>query len=254
MNTQFHVFMRGRNCAEYASRCLESLYAQTYKNWTASIWLDDPKDNSIQVVSDCVNRLGCFQTMIVQSPSHYGLCKSMYRGLKCCIRKWQVTRVKDYISPETVIGNLDLDDWLAPNALEVVNKIYETKLDTLLTYGSFIEESVQRRTCVSQPYPKGTIVRHFHWRASHFKTFKLKLFNMLTEDCFHDENGCWLKAASDMSLMIPMMEMAGLDKCVHIPEEIYHWRDNTEFKTNVFEQEAAEKIIRAKKPFERISL
>jgi len=76
----------------------------------------------------------------------------------------------------------------------------------------------------------------------------------LPEECFKDEKGDWLEAASDLALMMPLMELAGLDRCKYIRKPIYEWRDNYSGSTAFKLQKHCTKIIRRKPKMERIEV
>jgi len=45
---RFHFIIRGHNCAPYIKECLDSIIAQTHKDWVAMVCLDAPTDNSYE--------------------------------------------------------------------------------------------------------------------------------------------------------------------------------------------------------------
>ena len=165
-----------------------------------------------------------------------GLSKNMYVGIS---KTATAFRPKN----EDVFCILDADDWLSKDALETVAAVYKKHPETLVTYGSYIKESIGRKTKISRPYPKLATVRRYPWRASHLKTMRWKVLKNISKTWFVYKNE-WLPAASDVALMLPILELAGLHRCRHISKAIYHWRDNTEFKTNRKLQKKCEKIIR----------
>ena len=242
VNEPLTVVVRGRNCEKYIKKCIKSVQEQTYPT-RLFLWLDAPKDNSYKVASQLIQNKFIFLT-----GEHCGLCKSMFQSIWEGMFKHAMVYG---IDKNSSIGILDADDWLERDAAEIVMHEYRKRPECLLTYGSYIKESKGRKTKISQPYPKDAKVRKYPWRASHFKTFRAKLFLCLGDKDFKDNNGKWLMAASDLALMIPMMEIAGLDRCRHISKPIYHWRDHTPYKTNKDLQQKCEAIIRAKKPYER---
>lgn len=233
--TKFIIIIRGRNCAKYIRECLGSLYSQTYSNWCAIVSLDAPKDDSYNVATSF--NPGKFENRvnIVLNKERLGLCQNLWRTVKSC-----------NADPEDVFAFVDADDWLAREALETVANVYRKNPDCLLTYGSYIKVSKGAKTKVSKPHNITDNVRKCDWHLSHIKTMKVKLFNKLTEDMFKDKNGNWLEAASDLAMMIPAAEIAGLQRCYHIYKPTYYWRNETPFKTNYNKQKDCEKIIRSK--------
>lgn len=237
----FVILIRGRNCRKYIEACLLSLRNQIYEDWRAHIVLDAPTDGVQEVIHEHIGRLGLTGKInVVLRPERKGLAYNIFHGVH-----------EAEPCSEDIVGILDADDTLSKKALLTVSAKYQKHPALLLTYGSYKKKSKCGRTRVSRRYPLGANVRNFMWRASHFKTFKYKLFKRLPESCFK-YRGKYFEAASDVALMIPLIEIAGLDRCLHIHKMIYVWRDNTAHKTNREKQIKCEKLIRAKKPMSRV--
>lgn len=248
----FRIIIRGRNCHLYIRKCLESLVLQTCPDWKAYVLLDAPKEikKEMLVIWDFIDRLPqkISEKIIVDAgKKHLGLCKNLWNGIELM----RFAKIKD----EDIVAILDADDYLcSKKSLEIVAYKYEKNPTILLTYGSYIKATKGRTTRISQPYPSDARVRRSPWRGSHLKTVKWKLLKHLRKDAFLNEDGNWLEAASDVAMMLPLMEMAGMDRCKHISAPIYYWRNNAKHHTKVAIQRRCNKIIRAKKPFERINL
>jgi glycosyltransferase involved in cell wall biosynthesis len=233
----FEVIMRARNAEDYIVKAIKSLLWQDYQHWHCTIALDCSTDNTLERILAFLVPFGKF-TLKWQF-NHVGLVKNMVDAI-------------EFAQPQktTVLAVLDGDDWLRRDALSIVAKKYSKHPDTLLTYGSYIKESKGARTKTSRPYPPDAIVRNYRWQASHLKTFKSALWDKLPiEHLKH--NGSWLPAASDVAIMLPMMEIAGLDRCRHVHQTIYHYRDHTPQTCNRNLQRKCEAIIRAKPPLKR---
>jgi len=231
------LVIRGRNCANYIADSLKSALKQNV-DFRAFVVLDAPKDGAQKyVIKD--DRI---KTHV--HAERKGLCFNMWFGINRAIDVWNL---KD----EDVIGILDADDKLLRGAFKIVNKRYNNNPNLLLTYGSFIKKTKGRKTKTSKAYPANANVRQWPWRGSHFKTFKVKLFKHLKEDAFKHK-GEWLNAASDLALMFPLMELAGLDRCKHISKPIYEWRDSYADSSNSKWQKQCVKIIRSKPKMKRI--
>jgi len=235
----FKVLIRGRNCQRYIEWCLHSLAMQK-QDWWAMVVLDAPEDNSWAKTQKAIAALKLKNKVLLKvNEKHRGLCWNLWHNIPQ-LSKWTNTEPDD----DDIITLLDADDWLARDALATVARVYEAP-NTYLTYGSYIKVSKGRRTKISYPYPKGVDVRSYPWRASHLKTFKYSLFKHVPKDCFlHD--GKWLEAASDVALMLPLIEIAGLEHCRHVHKLIYYWQDRTPWKTNVRKQKRCEQLVRAK--------
>lgn len=82
---------------------------------------------------------------------------------------------------------------------------------------------------------------------------KWKLLKHLTQKALMHK-GEFMPCASDVALMLPLMEMAGLERCRHIHKLIYLWRDSTSHKTNRKQQIKYEKIVRKKAKMRRLEI
>ena len=69
-------------------------------------------------------------------------------------------------------------------------------------------------------------LRKTQFIASHLRTFKYQCFKEIYNqdsqlDCFKDKNGEYLKAAPDVAIMFPVMEIAGFERVKYI-DKILH--------------------------------
>jgi len=254
---RFFLLIRGRNCEKYAKKCLSSIKAQTIAKHEHVIILDAPTDNTEKVVR--AFKFNSKHTSPYVWTARQGLAWNMWFGIKKIAEHQTVHQPYGdgkgdscLINDEDVVAVVDLDDWLPNNALSTVRKVYDKHPNCLVTYGSYIKVSKGRKTKISKPYPVGADVRKHKFHASHLKTIKWKVLKNLPVDCLKDKNGNWLQAASDVAMIIPCMEMAGLENCYHVSTPTYYWRDNTPHKTNRALQIKCEKIVRAKKKLGRL--
>ena len=233
----FEIIMRAKNAEKYIQKAISSLVRQDYPHWHCTIALDCPTDRTFEKVLEYLVPVGRFGLKPQLAP--LGLVGNMASAIQ-------------FANPhkDAVLAVLDGDDWLRPDALSIVAKAYQKHPDTLLTYGSYVKVSKGARTKTSKPYPHGANVRTHKWHGSHLKTFKVKLWNRLPLDCLKHQ-GAWLPAASDLAIMLPMMELAGLERCRHIRDTIYYYRDKTPYTCNKKLQRKCEAIIRSKPPLAR---
>jgi hypothetical protein len=52
------------------------------------------------------------------------------------------------------------------------------------------------------------LFRKAHFVISHLRTFYTKLLTLVKESDLKDENGNWFRAANDVAIFIPILEMA----------------------------------------------
>ena len=232
---RFIIVIRGRNCKEYVAKCLHSLEKQLYPYWEAMVVLDEPTDGSERIAATFVKPFG--KIFIHVNEKRLGLCHNMYFAIR-----WAACILKP--DDDTVFAILDADDSLSKTALLRVERVFRKYPKTLITHGSYIKMSIGRKTKISRLYPKSGNIRKLPWRASHLKTVKWSVLKNIKDEWFQDK-GKWLDAASDLALMFPCIEIAGLKRVKHIPQAIYYWNDNTPSKTGRSAQIRCEKILRA---------
>lgn len=241
---RFQVVVRAHCGAEKIVKTIESVRRQTVP-WFVSLYMDGPPRNTWEPIS----RRYADDPLVAVDPDspadgpdepfpRLGVAGTMSRALDDS---------KGFPTDSLVIAILDGDgDTLPKDALARVAHVYEKYPDTLVTYGSYKKKSKGDRTKISQAYPKGADVRKYPWHASHLKTFRACLLPHVKPEWFQDSKGKWLQAASDVALMLPLMELAGLDRCRHIHEITYAWNDSPVSRAKRALQKRCEAIVRAK--------
>jgi cellulose synthase/poly-beta-1,6-N-acetylglucosamine synthase-like glycosyltransferase len=240
---RFQVIIRGYNCKKYLADCLESLIAQVYTNWKATLILDHPKDGSVKVAYKYASKDP--RITLYVNKKRKGLACNMWRGMK-------YAKADD----EDVFAWLDADDELPKLALKMVAHEYEKREELLVTHGSYKHLGKRGRTRMSRAYRKGTPIREQKWRGSHLKTFKAKMFKHFKKRYLKDKNKKWYMASSDVALMIPILEMAGLKRIKFIKKITYKWRPTPDTIYKDKEGKALQlknkKEILKKKPLKRV--
>lgn len=206
----FRVIMVGGPVRDWIIRCVDSLKSQTVTDWTAAIVLD-PCDDSADVVADHLD-----ERFVLR------LNETRQYGLKNTADAIELLEP----DPEDILVTLDLDDWLTDDkSLEVVLRAYESQPGLLMTYGSWVSHpDPNALTNTGHPYSEAEFndIRHSSFKASHLRSFKYKLWAKIDQErSFIDPKGMYYQAATDLSFMWPMMEMAGYDRVKWIPQRIY---------------------------------
>jgi glycosyltransferase involved in cell wall biosynthesis len=210
---------------------------QTFTNWEAFIILDAPTDKSASIAEKYVRKNPKFHLKV--NKKQVGVAANIWNGVKFAIPK-----------PKEIIAWLDGDDLLRREALETVRRVYLKYPKTLITHGSFYRIDKKCRTKTSKPHKKDKPVRKQPWRASHLKTFKGVLWQYYQKDWLKDDNGNWLQAASDLAMMFPLIEIAGLDRVKFIRKVLYDWR-YTSHKTRGHVQRRNMLMLRKRMPVKR---
>ena len=234
----FRLLIRGRNCKLYIRKCLDSILKQSYSHWKAYIQLDDPRDRSEVFAKRYADKYDNIE--LVVKKKNRGVAYRTYHGI-------HAMKPAD----EEVIAIVDADDTIPKNALKTEAKVYESRPDLLATYGSYWRQDKKKVTKTSQKYKSRKQLRKV-WHGSHLKTFKYKLFKHLKKSAFKDDNGKWLQAASDLALMIPLIEMAGLKRTKYIRKITYYYYYRKQKDGIGGKRKGAMRCIFAKKPYKEL--
>ena len=185
------VLVCGYNCDKFIDRCLASIDMQSNKDYEVRKSIVDDS-NRIFLVENTVN-------LINSSPC----------------------------DPEDILVCLDADDFLIDeDAFKIISEEYAKNPNLLLTYGSYVNLSSNKRGKFCAPYDSEENVRKSEvWKGSHLKTFKYKLWQQLSMDQLKDIDCSWFKYCADRAMMIPMMELAGHDRIKYIHTLLYGYND-----------------------------
>jgi hypothetical protein len=172
------------------------------------------------------------------------------RNIYEVINNWVVKAAKD----EDVIALLDGDDELkGTHALEPIRAAYANK-NIWLTYGSY-EKMSGDKTTFNGRYKPSADVRRVRWHATHLKTFRYGLWRHLPEQAMKGSDGTWLTTCSDVAVMLPLLEMAGLNRTRFVEQIVYRYNDligGHDHKDKSGLQIETDKWIRTQPSFKRL--
>ena len=211
---QFSVVMANYNRAGHIGQAIKSVIHQTFKNWELIIVDDCSTDNSLDIITQCLNDK---RIKLIQLKSNCGYATSMKTG---------ITNVRsDYF------GILHSDDCLLPQAIETMYEHHIKFPDCGLIYSQFAycdENLNQKHTGFCREIPRGR--SSLDVRVSHFITFKLCDYLKTTG---YDEN---ILYAEDIDIIYKMEEVTRLkfvDKCVYLYRELPNSISHSKSKINV---------------------
>ena len=135
---------------------------------------------------------------------------------------------KQFCKPYELFIVIDGDDYLLGNQVfKLFNAVF-SESDCWVAYSNFL--TVNGRIGYSRPYPQNVIDNMLFRKAlfiiSHLRVFYTKLITLIDENDFKDRNGQWLRAANDVAIYMPMMEMSRR-KLTYIREISYYYNSNT---------------------------
>jgi glycosyltransferase involved in cell wall biosynthesis len=127
---KFSILIANYNNGKYFTDCYDSIIAQTYKDWEAIIVDDKSTDNSVEVISGIVKNDPRFRLFENEENKGCGFTKNRCASL----------------ATGEVLGFLDPDDTLVPEALEVMLHAHDENPDVSLVHSNFYfcNEKLQR--------------------------------------------------------------------------------------------------------------
>jgi hypothetical protein len=201
----------------------------------------------------------CFDSIRMQSKEYHFVLsldpdspqrRYLLKNTRCAIDSFPI------LLPNDVIVCIDADDWLIDeDTFRIIHDAYEENPNLLLTYGSYVNLSSNKRGKFCGEYLPDESFRTSPWRGSHLKTFKYKLWQALPKTQLQWDNGEWFKCCADRAMMIPMMELAGHDRIKYIDMLLYCYNDlNPEsvWKTNRELSLKTRDFIAARSPLQRL--
>jgi glycosyltransferase involved in cell wall biosynthesis len=233
----FKIIVAGGPCEPYIHKCISSILSQDIQDFEILVSLDIV-DNAMYVIDK-------FQDYRIK------VC-GQFESRGSAFNMWSAAKLTE-IDDEDILVTVDADDWLTDSkSLFHVKQVYDKHPETLVTHGSWVSSpsGFLGKDC-QQPYTREEFrdIRHAQWKASHLRTMKYKVFKRIAVDDFKDDNGKWFTGATDNSLMLPALEMAGYDRVKFIPEPIYTYNRSGP-RVDSGDREHALKTIRGRKPYE----
>lgn len=199
------VIVCGRDRGKSLKRCVKSIGMQSFAGYETHISVDDDDANRKYLVRNTWETVAAI------------------RG-----------------TDDDILVFLDADDFfIDEDALRIVADTYAKYPDCLVTYGNYVNYHTNKRGKFTGEYKPEEAVRTAPWRASHLKTCRMKLWKHLPVEHLKWPDGSWFKCAADRAFMIPLMEMAGWDRCRHIDWLLYCYNDeNPESVWNTMREES----------------
>lgn len=232
---------------DYCIENIKTLAEQTYKNWQAIIIVDgsaEEDDGTFLLLNEYIAQHNLTSRIqLIQNNERRLALYNIY------------TAIHRYAEDDWIIALYDGDDFFTtPHALERIAQEYR-KPFTWFTYGQYINYPANTLgNC--RPFPKEIATtngfRSQTWIASHPRTFYAWLFKQIKlQDLLH--NGKFFPMAWDVAFL-PMLEMAGAEHIVFIPDILYAYRhhQNNDYAQNYTFLAAMEKLIRSQKKYSKL--
>lgn len=223
----FSLVVPGRQALRWASRCLESIAWQIGGFEPQVIYVDDGSHYSPR------ERDGLAQLVRAS-----GAALLVDRE-----RQWQTgsiaRAVEQVTDPYAVLCLLDADDYLLPNALQVVAEAYGDPR-VAMTYGNVLVDFRPfqdpqtsyfglDKSKVNTPYPaevwETRAFRQDGFRCFHLRTFRRWLWDHINPADLRMPDGTPFRGSGDSAIIYPLLEMLAEPEHVRLIEEpIYVYR------------------------------
>lgn len=222
---------------KWIAKCIESVKSQSVENWLCYLIDDISSDNSNNIIDSMVDD----RFIKIRNDNKQYQCWSYNRLIKS----------KEF-KEDDICVSLDADDWFYDiNVLERVKREYDRGV--WLTWGNHIWTDGSPSICGEIDNTEN--IRKEVWRTSHLRTWKAFLWKMIDDNDLLGPDNEILKVAGDMATMIPMIEMAGIDRIKFIKEINYVYNRSNEysnFRIRSTEQTRNGTFIRSKKPYSKL--
>lgn len=216
-----------RNTSAHMNRCLETLAAQQYDNFTVVVVDDASTDDSAEVATAWCATYGW--DLVIRA-ERQGAVKNQVEAIR-----------RGCTDPDDVIVFVDGDDRLArTDTFDILNREYDR--GALVTFGSYAPDPPDAGCAPAKPYRRNVVRQNAYRRCTaphsynHLRTFTYGIFQQMDDADFKDDRGEWFQSTPDAVMMFPAMELAR--GAVHfIPETLLlytsdlghaEWRDHPE--------------------------
>lgn len=192
--SKFVFIMPAYNAEQTIQQSIMSVIAQTHGDWKIIIRDDMSTDATVKSAEIIRDHLGLNEKIDIQINSE---------------KKWEVRNVLEMIEQcddDDIICRLDADDWLTDlDVLTILNHRYDNEgVDAAWTAHrwSFTHNNI------SAELPGDADVYKHPWVSSHFKTFRKKLINGVSDENFRGEDGEYFKRIGDQAIYLPVLHLA----------------------------------------------
>lgn len=242
---RYHIVVPFYNAGKWIEKNILSIKKQRHLGFICTLIDDISTDNSAKLAEEAIKGDDRFE-LIKSKEKRYAL-GNIAHALN-----------QDKCDPEDVVILLDGDDWFASSkSLSRLSLAYEDG-KCVLTYGSYIYHPMGVRGVEPSEYPpevvKNNAYRQDKWRASHLRTFKHKLWELLSHKDLKDDGGEYYKMTYDQAIMLPLLEMAA-ERAKYIPELLHVYNKENPLnvdKIKAQQQYALAQTIREKQKYERL--
>lgn len=239
MNNRFIIIMPFYNAEKWVGKSIKSVKLQNYDNFHCIVADDCSTDQSYEISKQAIGSDSRFT--LIKNETNLGPLGNAYE-----------TAMNYAKNKDDIIVILDGDDFFySANTLKIINDTYNEN-DCWMTYGSYINLSDKKIGKFSRQLPDRVIeenlFRNYEWCTSHLRSYKFGLLQRVRKKDLLDEQGVYIRAAGDLALMFPLLEMSS-ERSQFIKDVLYIWNDLNEMNEHKTKRELqlkSEQYIRNK--------
>ena len=247
MNNHFKIIVPFYNAQKWVGKSIKSIMLQEYDNFSCIVADDCSTDDSYELCQKVIGEDKRF--LLVKNDKNLGPLGNAYES---------ALRHFEHSDKNSIIVILDGDDFLyGKNVLSTLNRHYND-YKCWMTYGSYINLSDKKVGKFSKQVPQhvtdNNLYRNSEWCTSHLRSYKMSLLQKICKDDLLDKDGHYFRAAGDLCLMFPLLEMSG-HKAHFIKDILYIWNDLNDLNEHKSKRELqliSEQQIRSMKKYDRL--
>lgn len=242
---QLHILTTAHNVELYLERCLESLQRQNIVNWKCYIFNDASTDSTAEIARGFASKDARFE--VIHNPNRLFQVNNYY-----------LFHQRSDLERRDVVVNVDGDDYLPdPCVLERVVERYQNP-NLWITWGSYLRLGEGKMTRgISGPIESMETLRQNRWVTSHLRTWRIFLFRAIRLEDLQSNDGKFWEVSGDRAIMYPMLEMAGLQRALYLPEINYIYNAENplcEFRKRYEDQMEVDRALKNKTPYTTLGI
>lgn len=208
----FEILANGWNCKNECTEAILSLFHQKISQFSLNVRVCD--DASTDGTAELLNMMNeDLEFLFYQNQINKGAAYS----------RWKL--IQSLENTDSVAVFVDLDDYILPNALCLIERAYLTNNRCLFTYGNWKSAHRENPSKNYSPEELDNIRSSIEFKCSPLRTFRIKLAKQLIESDFKDSNGKWFKTCTDVALFLPILDQCTHDQVTFIDTPIYFYNE-----------------------------
>jgi glycosyltransferase involved in cell wall biosynthesis len=250
LNHKFKIITPFFNSETWIGACITLIKNQTYKKFQCILIDDCSEDNSYNIAKKMIGNDNRF--VLKKNEKRVGALHNISDGIKGICN-----------DDNDIVVLVDGDDLLYDDSvLQYLNNIYVNS-NVWLTYGSYIEMSdlndinfIKNSDC-NQVITDILTIRREKINFSHLRTFRYFLWKGIDDKDLRNSVGQYFKVTWDVAMMLPMVEMAGLDRVKRVEKILYIYNNLNplnDYKLYTKLQSDVDNYIRHKPSYNRIDI